>query len=133
MGYGSTGSGPDNLFPGTPHIPNAWIYTTRIVDAAGHALNPQYLKEACPLVGTGPPPPGPGPGSGQSFKTQAPAAAQTALHDCVTKLSATYHLVVTYQPANRYWTFQWLETAIFAALALAAAVGCFWWVTRRTS
>ncbi|HYY79164.1 MAG TPA: hypothetical protein VFD04_08275 [Actinomycetes bacterium] len=44
-----------------------------------------------------------------------------------------FRLLVTYQPANRYWTFQWLETGIFIALALAAAIGCYWWVTRRTS
>jgi hypothetical protein len=133
MGYGSTGSGPDNLFPATPHIPNAWIYTTRIVDNAGHALNPQYLKDACPLVGAGPPPGGPAPGSGQSFKTQAPAAAQTALRDCVTKLSATYHQMVTYQPASRYWTFQWYELAIFLGAALILSGGCIWWVRRRLS
>jgi hypothetical protein len=131
MGYGNTGSGPDNLFPGTPHIPNAWIYTTRIVDATGHALSPQYLKDACPLVGTAPPPAG--PGSGQSFRTQAPVVAQTALHDCVTKLSATYHLVVTYQPASRYWTFQSYELAIFLGAALILGGACIWWVRRRLS
>jgi hypothetical protein len=131
MGYGSTGSGPDNLFPATPHIPNAWIYTTRIVDTAGHPLSPQYLMNACPLVGTGPAPAGPAPG--QSFKTQAPAVAQTALHDCVTKLSATYHLAVTYQPASRYWTFQWCELGIFLGAALLLSGGCIWWVRRRLS
>ena len=39
-----------------------------------------------------------------------PADVQSTLERCVTKLSATYHDVVTYQPANRYWTFQWIET-----------------------
>jgi hypothetical protein len=38
---------------------------------------------------------------------------------------------VTYQPASRYWAFQWLETGIFVALALLAAAGCYWVVTRR--
>ncbi len=37
---------------------------------------------------------------------------------------------VTYQPADRFWTFQWIETSIYlacAALALGAAV----WLVRR--
>ena len=38
---------------------------------------------------------------------------------------------MTYQPAGRYWTFQWYETAIFLALALALAGFCVWWIRRR--
>ena len=33
---------------------------------------------------------------------------------------------ITYQPASRYWPFQWIETGIFLALALALAGFCFW-------
>jgi len=33
---------------------------------------------------------------------------------------------ITYQPASRYWPFQWIETGIFIALALALAGVCFW-------
>ena len=32
---------------------------------------------------------------------------------------------MTYQPANRYWAFQWYETAIYLALALFLAALCF--------
>jgi hypothetical protein len=32
---------------------------------------------------------------------------------------------VTYQPADRYWTFQAGETALFLALAAALAGVCF--------
>ena len=40
------------------------------------------------------------------------------------------HQVVTYQPASRFWAFQWTEMAIF--LALAVALGCFCaWRIRR--
>ena len=47
--------------------------------------------------------------------------------------SARLHLrqLVTYQPASRYWAFQWSETAIFLAPALLLAGFCFWWVRRR--
>ena len=29
-----------------------------------------------------------------------------------------YQFRVTYQPASRYWTFQWIEFGIFAALSV---------------
>ena len=57
--------------------------------------------------------------------------AHDALQTCVTKLSATYHGVVTYQPASRYWLFQCYETGIFLAAALALAGLCFYWLRRR--
>jgi hypothetical protein len=42
-----------------------------------------------------------------------------------------FHEVVTYQPANRYWTFQWYELAIYVAVALVLSALCVWWVRRR--
>ena len=30
---------------------------------------------------------------------------------------AGYHTITSYQPASRYWTFQWIEVGIFVALA----------------
>jgi hypothetical protein len=36
-----------------------------------------------------------------------------------------------FHPADRFWTFQSLETAIFLALALALAAATVWWVRRR--
>ena len=60
----------------------------------------------------------------------SPAAVQ-ACNDYVESL----HLrqTVTYQPASRYWTFQWIETAIYLALALALAGFSFWWINRNRS
>ena len=40
---------------------------------------------------------------------------------------------VTYQPASRYWAFQWRETAIYLALALALAGFSFWRISRDRS
>jgi hypothetical protein len=37
---------------------------------------------------------------------------------------------VTYQPASRYWTFQWYETGICTVLASLLAGFCCWWVRR---
>jgi len=60
----------------------------------------------------------------------SPATA-TACNDYIERL----HLrqTVTYQPASRYWAFQWVETAIYLALALALAGFCFWWIRGNRS
>ena len=40
---------------------------------------------------------------------------------------------ITYQPASRYWPFQWTETAIYLALALALTGYCFRRLNHRRS
>jgi hypothetical protein len=54
--------------------------------------------------------------------------AQAILQDCVTKVGATFHQVVTYQPASRYWALQWFELAIFLGGALLLSGVSIWWV-----
>ena len=129
MGFGTTNGGPATLMPNPPNLPNAWVYSTHIVDSAGHGLTSQTLAGACPnlpFANNGPP-----PVSGTRVRVVAPTDVRNSLHDCVTKLAATYHEVVTYQPANRYWTLQWGETAAYFAAALAIAGFCFWLIHRR--
>jgi len=53
------------------------------------------------------------------------------LQDCVARIAKTFHVAVTYQPANRYWAFQLYELAIFLGAALIVSGFCFWWVLRR--
>ncbi len=38
---------------------------------------------------------------------------------------------IAYQPASRYWAFQWYEAAIYLAAALAIAAFCVGWVRHR--
>ena len=38
---------------------------------------------------------------------------------------------ITYQPANRFWTFQWIETGIYLGFSLLALCATFWLVRRR--
>jgi hypothetical protein len=42
-----------------------------------------------------------------------------------------YHTVVTYQPASRYWTFQWIESGIFVALAAALIAFAIYFTLRH--
>lgn len=121
-GFGQANSGPPSLFTGV-NLPNAWVYSTSIVDSSGHGLSSQVVATACPALLSLP------PGSTSGTVQLAPAA--DALQTCVSKLSSSYHGVVTYQPAARYWVLQWFETAIFLAAALALAALCFYAIRRR--
>jgi hypothetical protein len=44
------------------------------------------------------------------------AASRSEMSSCMDRLG--YRMRTTYQPAGRYWTFQWIEFGIFAALAV---------------
>jgi hypothetical protein len=131
MGFGSTNSGPPTLMTNPPNIPNAWIYSTHIVDNAGHGLSAQVVSATCPSLALPPLPAGAPPGGSVGIRVAAPSGVQNALQACVTKLGATYHEAVTYQPANRYWGLQWYETAIYLAAALVLAGFSFWWIRHR--
>ena len=118
--------GPPNFSLNPPDIPNAWIYSTHLVDGSGHALTPHLLATACPnLSPVAAPPPAGG-------LAPVPQTVQLALQNCVEKLSSSYHLVVTYQPASHYWTFQWCVLGAFLAAA-AILVGVSFWIIRRFS
>jgi hypothetical protein len=38
---------------------------------------------------------------------------------------------VDYQPGNRFWLFQWVETGIFVLLSAALLVAAVHWIRRR--
>jgi len=38
---------------------------------------------------------------------------------------------VSYQPADRFWTFQWIETGIYLGFAALALVAALWLVRSR--
>lgn len=117
---------------GTPSIDNAWAISSKIVDAAGNTATNSalhtFLVNACPAIvngASGVPPAG--------AATHVPVAQgqQSNFQNCIDQLSKSYHLVVSYQPASRYWAFQWYELAIFAAFSLVLMAFCFWWIQRR--
>ena len=132
QGFGQMNGGPFTLFPGNPDIPNAWFYSTQFVDRAGHPLSAQVLSSVCPqlVAGTGPV----AAGSGAGVRSAVPVpGGRAVLQDCINKLGETYHEAVAFQPAGRYWSFQWLELAIYLGVALFLGTFCVWWVRRRLS
>jgi hypothetical protein len=38
---------------------------------------------------------------------------------------------LAYQPASRFWTFQWIETSIYLAISILALGLTVWWVRKR--
>jgi hypothetical protein len=96
-------------------VPNGWVYSTAVANNAGHAPTSHYLFQACPVL--------------KQFSK--PQASATQLQACITRLSSTFHTVVAYQPASRFWPFQWAEMGIFLAAALALCALTDWWLRRR--
>jgi hypothetical protein len=89
------------------NIPGAWVYSSQIVTPAGQPASSEPATQAC-TTNTG----------------QACDAYIARLH---------LRQAVTYQPASRYWAFQWYETAIFLGLAVILIGACFWQIRRRRS
>lgn len=109
-----------NLYMNAEGPKNSWTLSSHLLDSAGHrpsaAQVSTFLHQSCPNV---------------SPRTVPGPTAAEAVHACLQRVANDFHALVIYQPASRYWSFQWLETGIFLVLALAAAAGCYWWVGRR--
>ena len=92
-------------------------------DAAGHAPTAAFVKALCPRLGQGPPAgSNRAPGRRRTLQRSHLGAelsqqAQQVFTQCIDRLSGKYHVVVTYQPANRFWTFQTIETALFVVVS----------------
>jgi hypothetical protein len=138
-GYGGPIGGQASLFPGTPNIPNAWFLTNNIADRAGHPLTAGAVSRICPQLATVLGGPGPGPNSGPvslngshvGVVGRAPAAANQALADCVSKVGATYRDYVTFQPSGHYWPLQFAELALFLVAGVALGAVCLWRIRRH--
>ncbi|MGH2632639.1 MAG: hypothetical protein ACRDG3_04445, partial [Tepidiformaceae bacterium] len=130
-GFVSRDGGPPTLTLNPPQLTNAWIYSTTIVDKAGHALTQDFLGQACSALMQGLGPGLPGLGKGPNGVGQPTPGKDQAFQTCVTKVGEVYHGLATYQPANRYWTFQWYEMAIFLGFAVVLSGFCLWWVRHR--
>ena len=84
----------------------AWILSGQVIDTSGH---PAQVPAIPACLGTNP---------------QACAASLARFH---------FRELISYEPASRFWTLQWVETGIFLALAVALAGLCVWWLIRRVA
>jgi ABC-type transport system involved in multi-copper enzyme maturation permease subunit len=120
-----------SLFVTPPTIPNAWAISAAVVSRAHRALDPaqlhSLLARACPAIAAGLPQ---NPGAGAT-KNSAGSLAGGDFLTCLHALSRHVQLLVAYQPPNRYWPLQALETGIFLAGALALIGATIWHVGRH--
>jgi hypothetical protein len=113
--------------------PNSWALSSHMTTISGQpatlAERTAFVRQHCPSLMN---PPSIAPPAGH-HATAVPAPAIDAGQSCINAAAHAFRLSVTYLPADRYWTLQWLETGIFVGLALLCSIGCFWWVTRRAN
>ena len=64
--------------------------------------------------------------------TLAPAPATTT-NPCLVEYGAGAYNLQVFHPADRYWLFQGIETALFVALAVLLLLAAVHWVRRRIS
>jgi ABC-2 family transporter protein len=91
-----------------PGQPGAWLLSSGAINAAGQATSTTPAACSTPSVRNGP--------------ALFPCLARNGIREAI-----------TYQPASRYWPFEWAETAVYLALALALAGYCFRRLNRRLS
>jgi hypothetical protein len=71
-------------------------------------------------------------GTGDVFNgAPVPAVCQQAQNVAACMAAHGYRAYLTYQPANRFWAFQGIETGIFVALAAILLAVTFWVLQRR--
>ena len=68
------------------------------------------------------------PAAGPSTPAQLPTSIP-----CSTSSSHGYTQITTYQPASRFWTFQWIEGGWLLALSLLLMATTVWRVRRRAT
>ena len=109
-GFINSGSGGVSVSTGPPNLPNALIVTNSILNNQGQSPTSSFIQKACPNLQSG---------------------GQQPFQRCVSAISAHYHQVVVYQPANRFWAFQTYETVLFVVLAAVLAGMSVWRVRHR--
>ena len=107
-GVGVQGAPPGGLFVQAQlSMPGDWVLASDIITPAGLPASSEPATRAC-------------------------AGPQATPRSCDAYLDRLHlRQTVTYQPASRYWAFQWIETAIYLALALALAGFCLWRIGPR--
>jgi len=109
----------------TVHTANRddWILTNETVDSQGRTTTlPAWFTDCLPQ-------PGVDPGVAGPVRAQA-----NDLSACLSRLAdAGYRQRVAYQPSDRFWQLQWIESAAFLVASGLLTGLTFWLVRRRIS
>ncbi|MEU4537850.1 ABC transporter permease [Streptosporangium sp. NPDC023825] len=111
--------GLDSAVPG--HA-GAWVLSSDLLDPSGRTISGSDTRGAVKTSTTSGPCAPPGAGGGQG------------MDGCLVEINRLgYRQQATYQPLERFWPFQWIETGIYTLLTVGLTWFCFWWVRRRLS
>jgi hypothetical protein len=106
--------------PVAPNLPSgSWILNEKTVDATGHVWWQGGGVRVSPAI----------TGRCPGFFSPSGDPAPKAIEACFRHLGL--RTVDVYQPAARYWSFQWIEFGIFVALS-AALIGFVIWRIKRS-
>jgi hypothetical protein len=117
--------------------PRDWVISNQTINATGHVIGQDgAIGNGVGNIGVGP--------HGVDIQGLTcpnirlpkvrplnPTAVSPLIQRCVNQLRLRE--LVIYQPASRYWAFQWYETAIFLGAAVLLGGFCFWWSRRGRS
>jgi hypothetical protein len=118
LGMSREGGGPARIIlrSAVPGHAGAWVLTSSLLDPSGRTI-PYDDGGAVIQVSTT---------SGPCSPSAAGGGA------CMAEINRLgYRQQAAYQPLERFWPFQWIETGIYALLTLGLAWFCFWWIRRR--
>jgi hypothetical protein len=103
---------PYLVTPAVPQAPAAWRFQDAWLAAQGSAVDSLQVFRTCAANG--------------AAATLSPRTAFTACTH-----AHGWLLQATWQPADRFWLFQGIESAIFFGVAAALLALTIWWVRRR--
>ncbi|WP_246363516.1 ABC transporter permease [Nonomuraea rhodomycinica] len=107
-----------HLRSAVPGHGGAWVLSGSLVDPAGRTLG-DGAEVTVPISTT----------SGPCAPSGSPV-----MDACAAEINRLgYRQKATYQPLERFWPFQWIETGIYAFLTLGLTWLSFWWIRRRLS
>ncbi|TQS29419.1 ABC transporter permease [Microbispora sp. KK1-11] len=108
----------DSAIPG--HT-GAWVLSSRLVDPSGRVIGGDGAPVTVRVSTT----------SGPCAPSQQSRDPGQGFGGCLAEINRLgYRQEATYQPFERFWQFQWIETAIYALFALGLTALCFRWVRR---
>ncbi|MFI6600932.1 ABC transporter permease [Nonomuraea sp. NPDC050536] len=119
IGIPPNGGGPVQIVlrSAVPGNAGAWVLSSDLIDASGRTITSQNGEPVAIQVST----------------TSGPCSPQGGTR-CMAELNRLgYRQKATYQPLERFWPFQWIETGIYALLTLGLTWLSFWWIRRRLS
>jgi ABC-type transport system involved in multi-copper enzyme maturation permease subunit len=105
-GMGISDNGSRMVVNGRVDLPGAWVLSNRTINPDGTPFDGPANREAC-------------------NRDSSPQACMRWI------ASLGLREQVTFQPASRFWTLQWIETGVFLVLAALLAGFCFVWLRPR--